>query len=168
VRSIDVGIRCSSTRCAEEGAEAPSLPLPRQGTGIEKGVFPRKHIGRGLLSREIWPDVLPFVGAASRQGTHPRGKGMQERTRPPPCGRKRRSYRIYREEIERDVQRKSRRNASRVSHGRRPTCSVALVNKRARVNRYRSPWSSRSQTSSSLAHGGSPVLLAHFSQVWER
>ena len=142
----------------------PSLPLPRQGTGIEKDVFPRKKIGRGLLSREIWPDVLPFVGAAPRQGAHPSVQGMQERNRPPPCCRKRRSYRIYREEIERDVHRNSRRNSSRVSHGRSPTRSVALVNKRSRVNRYRSPWSSRSKTSSSLAHGGSPVLLSHLSK----
>jgi hypothetical protein len=159
LRRNEVGIRCSWTRRAGEGAQAPSLPLPRQGTGIEKGVFPRKHIGRGLLSREIWPEVLPFVCAAPRQGAHPRGKGMQERTRPPPRCRKRRSDRIGRQEIERCVHRNSRWNASPVSHGRSPTRSVALGNKRSRAHRRRSPWSSRSNTSTSLVLGGGPVLL---------
>ena len=166
-RSIEVCIRCSWTRRAEEGAQAPSLPLPRQGTGIEKGVFPRKNISRGLLSRKIWPDVLPFVCAAPRQGAHPSVEGMQERNRPPPRCRKRRSYRICRQEIERCVHRNSRWNSSRVSHGRSPTRSVALVNKRSRAHRRRSPWSSRSNTSTSLALGGGPVLLQHFSKVWK-
>lgn len=167
-KSIEVCIRCSWTRRAGEGASAPSLPLPRQGTGIEKGVFPRNDIGRGLLSREIWPDVLPFVCAAPRQGAHPRVQGMQERTRPPPRCRKRRSNRIYREEIERYVHRKSRWNASPVSHGRRPTQCRSGQQEVSRAHRRRSPWSSRSNTNTSLALDGSPVLLSHLSKVWER
>src|SRR5712692_8271890 len=57
----------------------------------EKGVSPCEVIGRGFPSRKIWPDVLPLVCAAPHQVSHPRVEGMQERSRPPPCCRERRS-----------------------------------------------------------------------------
>jgi hypothetical protein len=146
-------------RSAGEGAAAPSLPLPRQGTGVEIGVSPCEDIGRGFPSREIWPDVLPLICAALRPGCHPGVQGMQERTQPPPCCRKRRSSRICRYEVVRCVHRNSRWNSRRVSHSRSPTRSVAMINKRSRSNRSRSHWSSRSNTSSSLTLGEGPVLL---------
>jgi hypothetical protein len=112
----------------------PRLPLPRHGTGIEKGVVLRQDIGRGWLARKIWSEVPARRGLAPRPRRHPGRQDVEKRGRPPPGCRERSGRQRGRQGIGLGGNRYRHRrgNCLRLSHSRRPTRRVARVNKRSR------------------------------------
>jgi len=168
----DMGVH---DRSAGEGAGAPSLPLPRQGTGIEKGVVLRQEIGRGCLARKIWSEVPARRGLAPRPRRHPGREDVEKRGRPPPGCRERPGRQRGRQGIGLGGNRSRHRrwHGSRLSHGRRPTRRVARVNKRSRqitvarrrgaaptpVGARQKPWSYGASLESMGAVGGKVQLI---------